>query len=116
MGYLMAQGDMIDSQPENDARFILLSRIVHLVYLISEEICTSFSTMPIPEVFIKALSPFPLFTTFVSPVTSKTPASSQALFIERTILHRSSMGNSSSGSYRKRSEDGKDVFTTILFE
>jgi len=42
----------------------------------------SFSIIPIPEVFINILSPFPFSTTFVSPVTIFISHSSDASFID----------------------------------
>jgi len=53
-------------------------------------------TAPIPLVLTKSLSPDPLPTTFVSPVTMVTSAARAASRIERTIRRRSSMGSPSS--------------------
>ncbi len=49
-------------------------------------------TTPMPEVVMKTWSPLPRSTTLVSPATSATPASSQALRIEATIRFRSASG------------------------
>ena len=62
----------------------------------SAEIRTELSTMPNPVVVMKILSPLPRFTTFVSPVTSSTPASFVAALIDLTTRYRSSVANPSS--------------------
>ncbi len=51
---------------------------------------------PIPVVFTNILSPFPLSTTLVSPVTILTPALSAAYFIETRISQNSFIGKPSS--------------------
>lgn len=56
-------------------------------------------TSPIPVVLMKIPSALPRSTTFVSPVTSKTPAARAAPPIERTM--RSSRSNDSPSSSTK---------------
>ena len=54
------------------------------------------STALMPDVLMNIPSPFPLSTTLVSPVTRLTPAASAAVFMERTIFQRRSIGRPSS--------------------
>ena len=51
---------------------------------------------PTPDVFTKILSPFPFSTTLVSPVTTCTPAFSQANLIATRISQNSFTGSPSS--------------------
>ena len=59
-------------------------------------IVRSCSTTPIPAVFTKMPSPFPLSTTFVSPVTSCTPAWAAVIRMDSTTRRNNSMGSPSS--------------------
>src|SRR6185437_451825 len=53
-------------------------------------------TIPIPEVLIKIWSPLPRSTTFVSPVTSETPAAAAASRIDSSTRRKSCIENPSS--------------------
>ncbi len=49
-----------------------------------------------PAVLMKMPSPLPRSTTFVSPVTMRTPAAAAAAAIDCTMRHNSSIGSPSS--------------------
>ncbi len=72
--------------------------------------------MPVPVVVMKTPSPLPLSTTFVSPVTTGTPASRAAAAIDSTIRFKSASGNPSSSTNPAARLSGvaPDIATSLI--